>query len=289
MKPAPFVYHAPQTVDEALDLLAEAGDRGRLLAGGQSLVPLLNMRLARPEVVIDLNRIGALAGVSQPSPEAISIGAMTRQRVLETDPLIQSRLGILAQAAGHIAHVAIRTRGTVGGSLAHADPAAELPAMMLLLEAEMVTAGSGGRSRRIPADQFFLGPWTTALATDEMLVAVEIRPPTAHTAFAEFAKVNGAFALVGAGAVVEVTNDGRIGSARIAFCGLSSTPRLFAAPDDLVFGRRLDDNLAGDVARAVEQWAEPVGDIHARPDYRRRVAGVLTRRVLAAALEEPAA
>lgn len=286
MKPPPFEYHAPDTIEEALAILANTGEEARVIAGGQSLVPLLNMRLARPELLVDLNRIASLAGVSQPNPDMIRIGAMTRQRTLETDSLVSTHFKVLAEAAKFIAHIAIRTRGTVGGSLAHADPAAELPAMMLLLDAEFITAQSGGVSRRLSADQFFVGPWSTTLETGEILEAVEIKTATdTGFAFSEVARVNGAFALVGAGAAANVGRDHELLSARIAFCGLSSTPRLLALPSEIVKGRPFNDELIDHVAAEVWRWAEPIGDIHARPEYRRRVAVALARRVLPLAVQ----
>jgi len=256
-----------------------------VLAGGQSLVPLLNMRLTRPEVIVDLNHLDGLAGIAETPVGVIRIGAMTRQRALEIDPLIPSRLPILSEAAGQIAHLAIRNRGTVGGSLAHADPAAELPAVMLLLEAVLVIAARGGSQRRVTAADFFRGPFTTALQTGEILVAIEIQPPSTRTgsAFVEVSRVHGAFALVGAAALVAAFEDGRVRAARVTLAGIGGVPLEVPWMSELTRGRLVDQALMTEIDRQVAGWVEPWPDIHASSQSRRRLAGTLASRALALA------
>jgi carbon-monoxide dehydrogenase medium subunit len=224
MKPPPFEYAAPSTVEEALSLLNGSSEEARALAGGQSLVPLLNMRFARPTLLVDLGHIASLDGIEQRNGHA-RIGAMTRQRVLETDPGIRDRFPLLAEAAELIAHVAIRTRGTVGGSLAHADPAAELPPATIVLGARFVIRAADGTTRTVPATEFFLGPFTTAVEAGELLEAVELDapPPGTGTAFVELARVHGAFALVGVAALVGLDSRGYVERARVALCGSTTS------------------------------------------------------------------
>jgi carbon-monoxide dehydrogenase medium subunit len=281
MKPPPFEYAAPATVDEALGLLNGGAEEPRLLAGGQSLVPLLNMRFARPTLLVDLGRVAGLAGIEHRNGH-VRIGAMTRQRALETDPGIRERFPLLAEAAELIAHVAIRTRGTVGGSLAHADPAAELPAATIVLGARFVVRAADGTARTVPGSEFFLGPFTTAVGPGELLEAVELDapPPGAGTAFVELTRVHGAFALVGVAALVGLDSGGYVERARVALCGVGGTPY---APDwleDVVVGELPGEELFTEVGTRVSDSIEPGGDGHAGREYRRRLAGVLTRRAL---------
>jgi len=278
MKPAPFEYAAPASVDEALALLAE--EEARPLAGGQSLVPLLNMRFARPTLLVDLDRVAGLDTVEHVNG-AVRIGAMVRQRTLETDSRIGERLPLLADAVGHVAHVAIRTRGTVGGSLAHADPAAELPPAALALGARFVVRGSAG-PRIVPASEFFLGPFTTAVGAGELLEAVELDAPPAGTgwAFLETARVHGAFALVGVAALLGLGPGGEMVSARLALCGVGGSPYEPEWLDDVLLGERADERTFRAVADRVAGSIDPHGDGHAGSEHRRRLAAVLTRRAL---------
>jgi carbon-monoxide dehydrogenase medium subunit len=287
VKPAPFSYARPATSAEAIALMNDSTEQEpRLLAGGQSLVPLLNMRFARPTLLVDLNRVDDLRGVRWENGH-LRIGAMTRQRVLETDAEIRTRIPILAEAAGHIAHVAIRTRGTVGGSLAHADPAAELPAAMRALEATFLVRADGGATRRVAADAFFLGPFTTAVATGELLEAVEVPVPALGTGFAfeEASRVHGAFALAGVAALVRLGSDGLVARVSLALCGVGGAPYSPGWLDEIVVGRRLDAALIGEIGERVRHEVEPPGDGQASSDHRRQLASVLTRRALASALE----
>ena len=210
MKPPPFEYEAPRTADEAVALLAQHGDRAKVLAGGQSLVPLLNFRLAQPEVLVDVNRLSELTYV-RPVDTGLAIGALTRQHALERSNAIQMQLPIVAEACHLIGHLPIRHRGTVGGSLAHADPASELPAVMVALEAELTLSRKGSR-RTVMAEQFFTGIFSTALEPEELLTDIRVPglPPGTGSAFLEIARRPGDFALVGVAALVTLNNHGRV-------------------------------------------------------------------------------
>lgn len=283
MKPPPFDYSAPRSVAEALELLQQAPDETSALAGGQSLVPVLNMRLAQPRALVDLNRVEGLDGIETTPEGRIRFGSMVRQRRLESEPLVRDRLPLLTDAADHIAHLAIRTRGTVGGSLAHADPSAELPAAVSALDGRMLVRGLDG-DRTIPAADFFLGPLTTAIEPGELLVAVELEPPPpgSGSAFLEVARTHGAFALAAAAAVVHL-DGGRIDHARVALAGVGGVPYVPAWLDEVTGGEAPDAALLRRVGERVADEVEPFDDVHATAQYRKRVAGVLTSRALAAA------
>ena len=280
MKPAPFEYLDPRTVDAAVEILARHGEEAKLLAGGQSLVPLMNMRLARPRRLVDLNRIGELAYLRD-DDGGLGIGAMTRQDALERSPLVAARCPLLRETTALIGHPAIRNRGTIGGSLAHADPAAELPAAILALEGRITATGPRGE-RTLPAESFFAGALTTALAPDEVLtrIALPPLPPATGTCFLEVARRHGDFALVGVAAIVSARPDGACGRARLAFCGVGDTPVRVERAEALLAGRRPDAGLLEAVQRLVSETLEPPSDLHASADYRREVAGVLARRAL---------
>jgi carbon-monoxide dehydrogenase medium subunit len=283
MKPSRIDYVAPTTVDEALSLVHEGGGDTRFLAGGQSLVPLLNMRFARPSRLVDLNRISSLGSVVWRNGD-VRIGAMVRQHVLESDATIRQRIPLLSDAAAYIAHLAIRMRGTVGGSLAHADPAAELPATVIVLGARLVVRSVDGGTRILPAADFFLGPFATALAEGELLEAVEISSPPAGTgwAFLEVARVHGAFALAGVAALVEC-RDEVVASAKLALCGVGGKPYEATWISQVLVGEQPTEAMLGEVAERVRSEVEPFGDAQTSADYRRRVAGVLARRALSIA------
>jgi carbon-monoxide dehydrogenase medium subunit len=284
MKPAVFDYRAPETVQEALDALAEAPGDASLLAGGQSLVPLLNMRLARPTIVVDLNRVAALASV-EVFDGHVRIGAMVRQRALETDKRICEPLPLLEEAARQIAHVPIRMRGTVGGSLAHADPAAELPAAMIALGARMRVAASGGKAWTLAADEFFVGPLTTALEPGTLLAGVEVDVPPHGTgwSFLEVARTHGAFALVGVAALLHLDDTGAIDLLRVALCGVGGRPYSPEWLAETAVGERPSDLLFTQIAHRVAESIRPHADGHAGREYRQSVARVLTARALQAA------
>lgn len=285
MKPSSFRYCAPETVDEALGVLEEHGDDAKALAGGQSLVPLLNLRVIRPAVLVDLNGIEGLAQVAQ-EPAAVRIGATARQRALELDGAIGERLPLLQEALGLVAHVPIRTRGTIGGSVAHADPAAEIPAVTVALGASMHVASREG-TRTIPASDFYLGPFLTSLSPTEILLAVEFPPPPAGAgwAFVEVARVHGAFALAGVAALLHAGADGTLDDVRLALCGVGATPVAVAGIDAIALGEPPSGRVFQRVAQHVRDTIEPYSDSQVGAEYRREVAGVLAARALRLACE----
>jgi CO/xanthine dehydrogenase FAD-binding subunit len=279
MKPAPFEYACPRTLEEALELLGRHGDEAKVLAGGQSLVPMMNMRLARPGVVIDINRVAGLDGIVEHGP-AVHVGALVRQRSLERAAAIRARAPLLAEAAPLIGHLQTRARGTVCGSVAHADPAAELPACFVALDAVYQVTGPTGQ-RRVAAADFQIGLFTTVLAPDELLTAIEVPAlpwPHVGTAFAEVARRHGDFALAGAAAVVAQDDTGTCRVARLVFFAVGDTPHLAAATAALVGAG--DDSGIDEAARAAADELDPHSDVHATGAYRRRVAAALARQTL---------
>ncbi|MGH7673626.1 MAG: FAD binding domain-containing protein [Gemmatimonadales bacterium] len=286
MKPAPFDYHRPATLDEALALLAEHGADAKPLAGGQSLIPAMNFRLARPAILIDLDRVRELAFLSA-GTDGLRVGAMTRQREVERSPLVARAAPLLHAALPFIAHPQIRNRGTMGGSLAHADPAAELPAVALALDARLHLRRRDG-ARSLPAGEFFTGLFATALAPDELLVEVSLPAPAARSgwAFDEVARRHGDYALVGVAAVVSLDARGRCERARLALLSVGEGPVLAQQAAALLAGQVPSPDLIRAAAEAAAtRDIDPPGDIHASPAYRRQLAAVLTRRTLTSALE----
>ena len=287
MKLPPVEYEAPTTVAEAIDLLAEHGDEASVLAGGQSLIPLLALRLARPEVLIDINRVDELSGVSAADGH-VTIGAMTREYVAEESGTVADTLPLLAAALPLIGHEAIRSRGTIGGSLAHADPAAELPAVARALDAEFVVRGPSG-TRVIPAAQWFEGYLTTSRRPDELLA--EVRFPAAGpgtgVSFEEVARRHGDFAIVGL-ATSLVLSGGVISDARLAFAGVSDVPVRATAAEDLLAGERPSAELFDEAARRATEDLDPPADLHGSSDYRKTVAAAVVRRGLRAAADNAA-
>jgi aerobic carbon-monoxide dehydrogenase medium subunit len=285
VKPPRFGYVAPSTVDEALEAIAEEPETASVLAGGQSLVPMLNMRMAAPRVVVDLNGVAGLDDVTV-DRDRVRLGAMVRQRVLETDARVAERLPLLAEATTHIAHVPIRTRGTLGGSLAHADPSAELPATIAALGGILRLRSAAGE-RTVAATDFFLGPLMTAIEPGELIVGIEIEPPPAGSgwAFREVARTHGAFALAGVATVLHLDAEGVIDHAALALCGVGGAPYLATWLGEMAAGERPGDALFEQVARRVHDEVAPYDDGHATADYRKRVALTLTERALRAAAE----
>jgi carbon-monoxide dehydrogenase medium subunit len=277
VKPPAFEYVAPTSLDEALELRAKHGADSVVLAGGQSLMPLLNLRLALPAVVIDIGRVMELAGVRSANG-GLAIGAMTRQREVERSELVGERSPLLGKAVRLIGHPTIRNRGTVGGSLAHADAAAELSATALALDAEIVARSLRGQ-RAIPARDFFLDYLTTALEPDELLVEVRVPAVPGGAAFQEVARRHGDFAIAGAAAVVMV-EEGVVRDARIALLGVGPTPVRATEAEALLRGGRAGEELFREAAEKAAAGLEPSSDVHAPAGYRRRVAAVLTRRAL---------
>ena len=284
MKLPPVEYEAPTTVAEAIDLLAEHLDEASLLAGGQSLIPLLALRLARPMVLIDINGIDELSGVSAVGGR-VTIGAMTRDYVAEVSEAVANTVPLLAAALPLIGHEAIRSRGTIGGSLAHADPAAELPAVARALDAEFVVRGPSGE-RVIPAERWFEGYLTTSRRPDELLL--EVRFPAARRgtgiSFQEVARRHGDFAIVGL-AVSLVVSGEVISDARLAFAGMSDVPVRAAAAEDLLVGERPSAELFDEAARRATDDLDPPADLHGSSDYRKMVAAAMVRRGLRAAAD----
>jgi CO/xanthine dehydrogenase FAD-binding subunit len=283
MKPAIFDYLAATSIDMAVAALARApGGEAKIIAGGQSLVPMLNFRLIRPSLLVDINGIAALAYIDE-AGAAIRVGALTRHYQLETAPLIARHFPVLSCAMTHVAHLAIRNRGTIGGSLSHADPAAELPMLALLLDAKFGIASPSGR-RTVAACDFFLDALTVDLGGADMLTEIVLPklPPRTGWGFEEVARRHGDFALAAAAATLTVSA-GAIVQARIAVTGVGPTPLRAAAAEALLTGHALDAALAGRAVDAVRAVIEPETDLHASSDYRRHLAGVLTGRALAAA------
>jgi aerobic carbon-monoxide dehydrogenase medium subunit len=279
-----FKYQDPTTLEEALALLSQYGDDAKILAGGQSLVPVLNFRLAHPAVLVDINRIPALACI-EGSANGLSLGATVRQRALEqSDPVLQ-RCPLIAQALPFVGHPQIRNRGTFGGSLAHADPAAELPAVAVAVDAQLTLRTSSGE-RVVAADDFFVGQLTTVLQPDEMLVRIDIPdwPPQTGSAVQEIAMRLGDFALAGVAATLTLGDDGRVSRARIVCFGVDERPARQHDAEQSLVGAAPGDAAFEAAARVVSDHLQPSADIHASADYRKRVAGVLTQRALATSL-----
>lgn len=284
MKPAAFAYRRPALVPEAVGLLAAHGDEAKVLAGGQSLVPALNLRLARPSVLVDINRLAELSEI-RAGPAGVAIGALVRHATLAASPLVRERLPLLAEAARHIGHHAIRNRGTLGGSLAHADPAAELPAAAAALGARLVAVGPTG-VRELDAEALCLGPYLTGLAPDELLTEVRLpnaAPPATGWGFAEVARRPGDFAIAGVAAILRPapSDPGRCGTVRLFTFGVGDAPvRLGSAEAELAF-RPLDAGTVAKAGRAAAADCDPRGDLHASAAYRRHLVTVLVERAVA--------
>jgi CO/xanthine dehydrogenase FAD-binding subunit len=284
MKPPSFDYHAPENAAEAIELLGRYRADARLLAGGQSLVPLLNFRLSAPAVIVDLNRAADLAYIAEENGR-VRLGAMARQRAIEFSPVVKSRLPLLAEATRWVGHLPTRTRGTLGGSLAHADPAAEYPAVVVALDAELVIRGPASE-RVVSAAEFFVDFMTTALQPGEMLIEVRMlaQAPNCGWAFEEFSRRDGDFAIVGIAAMVAVDRD-RCSSARLAACGVGPTVMRLRAAEKILEQGGLHDGYIDDAASNAAELVDPGADLHASAEYRRHLTRVLTRRALKRAVE----
>ncbi len=281
MKPPAFKYYAARHIEEVHKILTQYGDEATVLAGGQSLVPTLNFRLAQLAVLVDLNRVEGLSGLHQ-SEERLTIGAMGRQRRLEKDPVIANHSPLLAATMPHIAHYQIRTRGTLGGSLAHADPSAELPVVVSVLNGRLKLSNSS-QERWLPCSEFFQGMFQAARQPDELLTEIELpdMPDRIGWGFQEVARRHGDYALMGVAAIIPLDEQGRVTSARLGY---------LSAGDGVVRGRQAEARLEGDVlseplieeaARlAGEGDVQPLDDVHATVAFRQHLARVLTRRVL---------
>jgi carbon-monoxide dehydrogenase medium subunit len=282
MKPPAFDYIAATSVDMAIAALAAAGSEAKIIAGGQSLMPMLNFRLIRPSVLVDINGIADLAYIEE-AGSGIRVGALARHYQLETSAVIARHFPVLSCAMTHVAHLAIRNRGTIGGSLSHADPAAELPMLALLLDASLHIASASG-TRTIAARDFFLDALTVDLASTDILTEIVLPklPPRTGWGFGEVARRHGDFALVAVAATLTVSDDA-IGQARIALTGVGPTPLRAAAAEALLCGHALEASLTGRAIDAVRAGIAPETDLHASSDYRRHLAGALAGRALAAA------
>jgi CO/xanthine dehydrogenase FAD-binding subunit len=281
MKPAPFEYYAPDSIEPALNLMNQYAGEAKILAGGQSLVPAMNFRVVQPSVLIDLNRVAELSYVRE-DDSVLRIGAMTRERQLEFSPLISKWAPLLKEAAPHIAHPQIRNRGTIGGSIVNADPAAELPVLMLALSARLKAKSVSGE-RWVDAQDFFMGMFTTALEPDEILVEIELpaSPPRTGWSFMEIAPRAGDYALMGVAALVTLDENKRCEHSRLVYLNAGEGPVEAKEAEKLLIGESLDDGLIESAASKVSEYEiNPFGNIHASPEFQRHLANVLTKKAL---------
>lgn len=295
MKPATFEYHAPDSVEEALALLREHGWDAKALAGGQSLIPAMNFRIARPTVLVDLNRIDELAfirrnedeeGHGGPGPGGVRIGAMTRQRAVERSGLVAECEPLLTEMMPHVAHLQIRNRGTFGGSAVHADPASEIPAALLALNASCRVRGPEGE-RWVRAEEFFLGLFGTSLEPDELLIEIAFPGPRQRMGFAfrEIARRHGDYALAGLATRLALDVDGRIQEVRLAYLGVGGAPALATSAAAVLVGEQPTATVVEEAARTAAEELEPMEDMHASAAYRSRLVEVLTREALGVAAD----
>jgi carbon-monoxide dehydrogenase medium subunit len=284
MKPAPLDYVAPETLSEAASQLRENAE-AKILAGGQSLIPLLNFRLAQPALLVDLRRVTDLDRISN-ADGRVRIGAMVRQRRAEQSDVLAGRCPLVAAALRHVAHPQIRSRGTVGGSIAHADPSAELPAVLVALDGRVRVVGAAGE-RWIDAADLYHSFFTTSLAADEILVEVELpaAPPRTGASCVEITRRAGDYAICGAVAQVSLTDDGVIAEARLAFLGVGSRPHRARAIEEALASAPAEPGAIADAVQAADEGLEPLEDIQASVDYKRHLARVVARRALEQALE----
>jgi CO/xanthine dehydrogenase FAD-binding subunit len=279
MKPAVFRHVAPTAIDDVLSLLREHAADARILAGGQSLVPLMNFRLSCPSILIDLNNVEDLAYIRDDGA-SLAIGAMTRERTIENSDLVRRFAPLLHEATGYIAHLPIRSRGTIGGSLANADPAAEYPAVAVALECDMVIRSVRGE-RRVRAGDFFTGLLTTAMESDELLVEIIVpkAPPRSGSAFVEIARRHGDFALAGVAAQIAFSGD-RVTEVRLAACGVGPGPVKLSAAEEIIIRDGLSEATAKRAAKAAADEVDPSSDLHATASYRRHLTGIMASRAL---------
>ncbi|PUA19701.1 xanthine dehydrogenase family protein subunit M [Glaciimonas sp. PCH181] len=280
MKPPVFDYQRADSIAHACDLLAAFGDDAKILAGGQTLIPMMNFRLARPQVLVDISNITDRNQVTEES-DGIRVRATSIQRFVEQCPAIQRRLPVLHKAIQHIAHFQIRNKGTIGGSISNADPASELPAMSLLLDAEF-TINSKTEERVIPAEEFFITYMTTSLALDEILSSILFKEPPKNSGwgFHEVARRSGDFALAGSSAVVTLDENGKCTRARIALLGVAATPVRATEAEEMLIGEKYSEELLKTAAQRVQDVVDPESDVHVTKEYRRSVVEVLTVRAL---------
>ena len=284
MKLPPFDYQAPATLREAVQILSDGAGAAKAIAGGQSLIPILAFRLANPSVLVDLGGIPGLNDIAI-GEAGVSIGAMVRWRELEDHAGLRSACPLIPAAVGHIAHYQIRNRGTIGGSLAHADPAAEMPGIAAACDAQIEIIGKTGK-RTVDAHDFFLGPLTTCLAHDELITAIHFPPwpSTRRWAFEEFSQRRGDFAFAGIALYYDQRPDGTIENAHVGVIGATQVPCRLAAVEQTLNGKKLDDNVLSIAAKTAAASVEPDDDIHASAAYRRALVGTLVERSLIAAV-----
>jgi CO/xanthine dehydrogenase FAD-binding subunit len=284
MKPPAFKYIAVRTIDDAVKQLADHGDGAKILAGGQSLTPMLNFRLLHPEVLVDINPVKELDFISERNG-ALSIGAMTRHRTIENSKLVREKYPLLAKAAEEVGHLAIRTRGTFGGSLAHADPAAEFPMIALLVDAEMKIRSAAG-AKTIKARDFFVSYLTSAVVDGEILTEITLPglPPRSGWGFHELSRRPGDFAIAAVAAIVTM-DGGKCAEARISMAGVGPTPLRAPAAEALAKGKTLDEATLKQIGKKASEAADPSNDVHASAEFRRHVVDVLTQRALKSAIE----
>jgi CO/xanthine dehydrogenase FAD-binding subunit len=285
MKPAPFKYIAATSLEHALALKAEHGDEAKFLAGGQSLLPAMNFRLARPAILIDINGIDDLAGI-RPCGASTRVGPLTRYRTLQREADFARAFPLIGEALPHIAHPQIRNRGTIGGNLSHADPASELPAIAVALGARFHIRAAT-HDRWIGAPDFFVGALTTDLRADEMLAEVELplAKPRTGSCFMEIARRRGDFAIAGVAVMVTLGERDVFSKVRLAFCGVGETPIDASSTADTLVGHAPTEAAIREVAASVQRMIDPGGNVHATADYQRHIAGVLTERALQTAYQ----
>jgi carbon-monoxide dehydrogenase medium subunit len=290
MKPAPFEYYAPDSLEQALGLMSQHAGEAKILAGGQSLVPAMNFRIVQPGLLIDLNRVRELGYIHEEN-DVIRVGAMTRERQLEFDPTIAERTPLLTEAAPFIAHPQIRNRGTIGGSIVNADPAAELPVLMLALGARLKAKSVSGE-RWIAAQDFFAGMFTTALAPDEILVEIELPSLSPRTgwSFMEVAPRAGDYALMGVAALVTLDENEKCNRAKLVYLNAGDGPLDAQETARLLEGEKINDQLIESAAAlASEKEINPFGNVHASPEFQRHLAKVLTKKALKQAIQRAGA
>jgi carbon-monoxide dehydrogenase medium subunit len=286
MKPAPFDYFAPTSVEEVRGLLTQYGDEAKILAGGQSLVPVMALRLAQPSVVIDINNVRELNYI-RADDRGLAIGAVTRQRAVERSVTVREKVPLLTAAIEWIGHPQIRNRGTIGGSLAHADPAAELPALAAVLDATFTVTNAGGTKRTLKASDFFVSYLTTALGSDDLLSEIYFPalPTGAGWSFVEVARRHGDFALVGVAAVVALDGASNCSDVRVALFGVAPTAVRSPSAEQALLGQKPNEQAIAAAAAEVTKDIEPPADVHASAAYRTYVATNLVRRALTEAAQ----
>lgn len=281
MKPAPFEYLAPDSLAATVEIMSENGDDAKLLAGGQSLIPAMNFRLIQPMLLVDLNKVSELSYIRSTEEGELRIGAMTRQRLLETDPVIANQAPLIAETMPYIAHPQIRNRGTIGGSLVHADPAAELPVIMVALDGQFLVRNESGE-RWIHSSNYFLGIFTTAIQPDEVLVEIAIPSlgPRTGWSFVEFARRQGDYALLGVAAILTLDSSGNCSQARLVYLNAGDTPIVAQQATDILLNEKPSPALYQEVADVADAAIEPTANIHASVPYLRHLSRVLTVRAL---------